>query len=41
FDKGAWADPLPFEFDVDFSYDGIMRSYEDSLQRLGLPSVDM
>ena len=41
FDKGAWADPLPFDFTVDFSYDGIMRSYEDSLQRLGLPSVDM
>jgi D-threo-aldose 1-dehydrogenase len=41
FEKGAWADPLPFEFTVDFSYDGIMRSYEDSLQRLGLPSVDL
>jgi D-threo-aldose 1-dehydrogenase len=40
FDKGSWADPLPFEFTVDFTYDGIMRSYEDSLQRLGLPSVD-
>jgi D-threo-aldose 1-dehydrogenase len=40
FDRGSWADPLPFEFTVDFTYDGIMRSYEDSLQRLGLPSVD-
>lgn len=40
FDPGGWAAPLPFEFRVDFSYDGIMRSYEDSLQRLGLPSVD-
>ncbi|MCB0184660.1 MAG: aldo/keto reductase, partial [Caldilineaceae bacterium] len=41
FDKGAWAAPLPFDFTVDFSYDGIMRSFEDSLQRLGLPSVDL
>ncbi len=41
FDKGSWAAPLPFEFRVDFSYDGIMRSFEDSLQRLGLPSVDL
>jgi D-threo-aldose 1-dehydrogenase len=41
FDRGPWADPLPFEFTVDFSYDGIMRSYEDSLQRLSLPSVNL
>jgi D-threo-aldose 1-dehydrogenase len=32
---------LPFEFYYDYSYDGIMRSYEDSLQRLGLPSIDL
>ncbi|HEX3963236.1 MAG TPA: aldo/keto reductase, partial [Trebonia sp.] len=25
----------------DYSYDGIIRAYEDSLQRLGLPEVDM
>ena len=36
-----WAGGLPFEVKVDYSYDGIMRSYEDSLQRLGLPSVDL
>ncbi|MEZ4733608.1 MAG: aldo/keto reductase [Caldilineaceae bacterium] len=41
FDKGSWVGGLPFEFDVDFSYDGIMRSFEDSLQRLGLPSIDL
>lgn len=41
FDKGQWTDGLPFEFEYDYTYDGIMRSYEDSLQRLGLPSVDM
>ncbi|MAE64010.1 MAG: pyridoxal 4-dehydrogenase [Phycisphaeraceae bacterium] len=32
---------LPFETHFDYGYDGIMRSYEDSLQRLGLTSVDM
>jgi D-threo-aldose 1-dehydrogenase len=41
FDRGSWVGGLPFEFTVDFSYDGIMRSYEDSLQRLSLPSVDL
>lgn len=41
FDKGLWSGGLPFEFTVDFSYDGIMRSYEDSLQRLSLPSIDL
>lgn len=41
FDKGGWVGGLPFEFTVDFTYDGIMRSFEDSLQRLGLPSVDL
>ena len=34
-----FAGALPFEFYFDYSYDGIMRSYEDSLQRLGLPSA--
>jgi D-threo-aldose 1-dehydrogenase len=32
---------LPFNFYVDYSYDGIMRSFEDSLQRLSLPSIDL
>lgn len=32
---------LPFDFYYDYSYDGIMRSYEDSLQRLSLPSIDL
>jgi len=39
--KLYWKGGLPFEFEYDYSYDGIMRSYEDSLQRLGLPSVDL
>ena len=41
FDKGIWSGGLPFEFAVDFTYGGIMRSFEDSLQRLSLPSVDL
>ncbi len=32
---------LPFEFDFDYSFGGIMRSFEDSLQRLGLNRVDL
>jgi D-threo-aldose 1-dehydrogenase len=34
-------DRLPFEVFYDYSYDGVMRSLEDSLQRLGLASVDI
>ena len=40
-DKGAWADPLPFNQVYDYSYDGVMRSHEDSLQRLGLNAIDI
>lgn len=32
---------LPFEVVYDYSYDGVMRSVEDSFQRLGLARVDM
>ena len=33
--------PLPFGIVYDYSYDGVMRSFEDSLQRLGLARIDM
>jgi len=33
--------PLPFDPLYDYSYDGIMRSFEDSLQRLGLGRIDI
>src|SRR5580700_9632734 len=33
--------PLPFGVVYDYSYDGIMRSVEDSLQRLGLARIDI
>lgn len=32
---------LPFAATYDYSYDGTMRSIEDSYQRLGLPSIDI
>ena len=37
----GWPAALPFEPVFDYSYDGIMRSYEDSLQRLGLDRIDI
>jgi len=40
-DRGAWIDPLPFAQVYDYSYDGVMRSYEDSQQRLGLGQIDI
>nr|WP_311972651.1 aldo/keto reductase [Bradyrhizobium agreste] len=36
-----WIDPLPFVDEYDYSYDGIMRSFEDSQQRLGLDHIDI
>ncbi len=33
--------PMPFEVQYDYSYDGIMRSMEDSYQRLGLAKIDV
>jgi D-threo-aldose 1-dehydrogenase len=38
---GALHHPLPFDTVFDYSYDGIMRSLEDSLQRLGLARIDI
>ena len=31
----GWAAPLPFRPHYDYTHDGILRSHEDSLQRLG------
>jgi D-threo-aldose 1-dehydrogenase len=33
--------PMPFDPVYDYSYDGVMRSFEDSLQRLGLDRIDV
>jgi D-threo-aldose 1-dehydrogenase len=39
--RGPWIEPLDFEVRFDYSYDGVIRAYEDSLQRLGLADVDI
>ncbi|MFO1033259.1 MAG: aldo/keto reductase [Hyphomicrobiales bacterium] len=40
-DPGGWPAGLPFTPRFDYTYDGIMRSFEDSLQRLGLSRIDI
>jgi D-threo-aldose 1-dehydrogenase len=37
----GWANPLPFQAIYDYTYDGILRSFEDSQQRLGMIDVDI
>lgn len=39
--ESPWTQPFPFEIRYDYSYDAIMRSYEASLQRLGLGKIDV
>lgn len=47
--RGSWENPsehgwpaaLPFHHVYDYGYDGVMRSYEDSLQRLGMDHIDI
>jgi D-threo-aldose 1-dehydrogenase len=39
--KEGRIDPMPFDVIYDYSYDGIMRSVEDSYQRLGLAKIDI
>ena len=36
-----WVNAAPFAIEFDYSYDGTMRCFEDSLQRLALESIDM
>lgn len=33
--------PMPFDAHYDYTYDGIMRSFEDSIQRLGVAEIDI
>jgi len=40
FDRAPWKGGLNFDVQFDYSYDGIMRSYEQALQRLALDTVD-
>jgi D-threo-aldose 1-dehydrogenase len=39
--RGNWVRPFPFDQVYDYTYDGVMRSVEDSLQRFGLAAVDI
>jgi D-threo-aldose 1-dehydrogenase len=41
FQPEFWAGGLPFDHRFDYTHDGIMRSYEQSLMRLGLNAVDI
>lgn len=41
FQRGFWKGGLPFPHVFDYSYAGIMRSYEDSQQRLGMSRIDL
>ncbi|MDA5559048.1 aldo/keto reductase [Shimia sp. MMG029] len=36
-----WTNAAPFTMEFDYSYDGVMRSFEDSLQRLALERMDI
>ena len=40
-DRGQWRGGLDFEPVYDYSYDGVMREVQDSLQRLGLSRIDI
>lgn len=39
--RHGYATPMPFEPVYDYSYDAVMRSFEQSLQRLGLSRIDI
>ncbi|WP_157619341.1 aldo/keto reductase [Skermanella stibiiresistens] len=40
-EAGLFMDVPPFRRGLDYSYDGVMRSFDDSLQRLGTDTVDI
>jgi D-threo-aldose 1-dehydrogenase len=40
-ERCGFVSPMPFEPVYDYSYDGILRSHEHSLQRLGLSRIDV
>ncbi|MDR7267385.1 D-threo-aldose 1-dehydrogenase [Pelomonas saccharophila] len=37
----GWANPLPYRPVFDYSYSGVMRSFQDSLLRLGVERIDI
>jgi D-threo-aldose 1-dehydrogenase len=40
-ERHGFRSPMPFDPVFDYSHDGILRSYEDSLQRLGRARIDI
>ncbi len=40
-DFSPWVNGAPFTMHFDYSYDGTMRAFEDSLQRLALERIDI
>jgi D-threo-aldose 1-dehydrogenase len=40
FQQERWTHGLPFVVRFDYTYDGVMRSYEDSLTRMGVNRID-
>ncbi|WP_020209185.1 aldo/keto reductase [Gilvimarinus chinensis] len=40
-ERHGFISPMPFDISYDYSYDGVMRSYEDSIMRLGLDRIDI
>ncbi len=40
-DPGAWVSALPFTPSYDYSYDGVMRSHEASLHRMGVDRINI
>lgn len=40
-ERQGFRSPMPFERVWDYTHDGVLRSYEDSLQRLGLARIDI
>ncbi|RLV61090.1 aldo/keto reductase [Parashewanella curva] len=40
-ERHGFRSTMPFDIEYDYSYDGVMRSFEHSLQRLGLDRIDI
>ena len=40
-ERHGFVSPMPFDISYDYSYGGVMRSHEHSLQRLGLDRIDI
>lgn len=40
-DFAPWTNAAPFVMDFDYTYDGTMRAFEDSLQRMALERMDI